>query len=72
VAGLGTPRGNVNIPFGRSLTGTAKLPSRASRSLQDPYQDKSARGKFWFWGILVLIVAATVTYYVLQTYVLAP
>jgi len=65
-------RVKVNIPFGRSLTGTAKLPPGASRSLQDPYQDKSARGKLWFWGILVLIVAAVVTYYVLKTYVLAP
>ena len=65
-------RVKVNIPFGRSLTGTAKLPPGASRTLQDPYQDKSARGKLWFWGILVLIVAAVVTYYVLKTYVLAP
>ena len=31
-------RAKVNIPFGRSLTGTAKLPPGASRSLQDSYQ----------------------------------
>jgi hypothetical protein len=65
-------RVRVNIPFGRSLTGIAKLPPGASRSLQDPYRDKSARGRLWFWGILVLIVAAVVTYYVLKTYGLAP
>jgi len=65
-------RAKVNIPFGRSLTGTAKLPPGASRSLQDSYQRKSARRRFWFWGILVLIVAAAVTCYVLKTYVLAP
>ena len=65
-------RVKVNITFGRSLTGTAKLPPGASRSLQDPYRDESAREKLWFWGILVLIVAAVVTYYVLKTYVFAP
>lgn len=65
-------RVKVNIAFGRSLTGTAKLPPGASRSLQDPYRDESARAKLWFWGILVLMVAAVVTYYVLKTYVLAP
>ena len=65
-------RVKVNIPFGRSLTGIAKLPPGASRSLQDPYRDKSARGKLWFWRILVLIAAVLVAYYVLKTYLLAP
>jgi len=65
-------RGKVKILFGRSLTGTAKLPPGASRSLQDPYRDKSPSGKLWFRGILVLIAAVMVAYYVLKTYVLAP
>jgi len=59
-------RVKINIPFGRSLTGTATLPPGASRSLQDPYRDKSTKGRLWLWGILVLVVAALVTYFVLK------
>lgn len=64
-------RVRVNIPFGRSLTGMAKLPPGAKSSLQDPYRDKSTKGKLWFWGILVLTLALAI-YYLLKTYFLAP
>ncbi len=33
-------RAKINIPFGTSLTGVAKLPEGADRSLIDPYADK--------------------------------
>jgi hypothetical protein len=53
----------LNIPFGRSLTGIAKLPPGARRSLEDPFREGS--GKVWFWVVLILVVAAAAAYFYL-------
>lgn len=47
-------RVKLNIPFGRALTGTAKLPPNAKRVLRDPYAQKHTVG----WLLLVLALAA--------------
>ena len=38
-------RVKINIPFGAALTRTATLPAGATRSLDDPYEDKAAAGR---------------------------
>jgi hypothetical protein len=48
-------RAKVNIPFGRSLTGTAKLPPGSHRDLVDPYAEKHTTRNM---VITVLIVLA--------------
>jgi MFS family permease len=52
-------RAKINIRFGRSLTGLAKLPEGSERSLTDPYADKK---KPWSLYILIflLIIACVV------------
>ncbi len=47
-------RAKINIPFGRALTGVAKLPPNAQRSLVDPYAQKSPAR----WLVPLLIVLA--------------
>jgi hypothetical protein len=47
-------RAKINIPFGAALTGTAKLPPNAERSLEDPYAEKHPARP---WIILLLIAA---------------
>ena len=51
-------RAKINIPFGRSLTGMAALPSGAQRDLFDPFAEK----KRWRYkvAVLVLILAGLV------------
>lgn len=39
-------RAKINIPFGRTLTGTAKLPPGSRRDLRDPYAE-SKQGQIW-------------------------
>lgn len=46
-------RAKINIKFGTSLTGLAKLPEGAERSLTDPYADKK---KPWSLYILIIIL----------------
>jgi hypothetical protein len=46
-------RAKINIKFGTSLTGVAKLPEGAERSLIDPYADKK---KPWSLYILIIIL----------------
>ncbi len=58
-------RVKVNIPLGTALTSCAKLPSGASRSLEDPYEDHEARRRrrlLWLASALVvaLLTAARV------------
>jgi hypothetical protein len=44
-------RARINIPFGASLTATAKLPENSERSLIDPFAEKKRR---WPYVLLVL------------------
>jgi hypothetical protein len=44
----------INIPFGASLTSTAKLPPGAERSLQDPYAEKKRPWKTY--AVLAVLV----------------
>jgi hypothetical protein len=44
----------INIPFGTSLTSTAKLPPGAERSLQDPYAEKKRPWKAY--AVLAVLV----------------
>ena len=46
----------INIPFGGSLTSTAKLPPGAERSLQDPYAEKKRPWKTY--TVLAILVGA--------------
>ncbi len=50
-------RARINIPFGTSLTGLAKLPDGAERALTDPYADKPTPWGFYF---VVLVIALAV------------
>ncbi len=52
-------RARINIPFGASLTGLAKLPANASRSLADPYADKPSA---WPWWLALALVAGSVAW----------
>ncbi|MDO9106417.1 MAG: hypothetical protein Q7U57_15810 [Methylovulum sp.] len=45
----------INIPFGRSLTGTAKLPANAVRQLFDPFAEKASPWRQYV--ILILLIA---------------
>jgi hypothetical protein len=49
-------KAKVNIPFGRSLTGTAKLPAGSHRDLVDPFAEKHT-GRNWAIVVLVLLAA---------------
>lgn len=56
-------RAKINIPFGTSLTGVAKLPDGSQRSLSDPYAEKK---RTWIWyvlGILAIVLAAVWFYW---------
>jgi hypothetical protein len=48
-------RAYINVPFGAALTGVAKLPPGASRSLSDPFAEKK---RPWRIYVLWLILAA--------------
>ncbi len=45
-------RAKINIPFGASLTGAAKLPENAERSLIDPFAEKRRP-----WGLYLALLA---------------
>ena len=50
-------RARINIPFGTELTRVARLPEGAERSLRDPYAEKSAPWKLYFFlGILAAVL----------------
>ena len=55
-------KAKVNIPFGRSLTGTAKLPPGSHRDLVDPYAEKHT-GRNMMIGVLVVLAGLFVTWY---------
>jgi len=44
----------INIPFGRLLTGVAKLPANAERQLSDPFAEKKSPWKLYVLLILLL------------------
>ena len=56
-------RAKINIEFGTSLTGLAKLPEGAERSLTDPYADKKRP-----WGLYLFIALLIVAGIVLWKY----
>ena len=60
-------RVKINIPFGAALTQTAHLPKGSVRMLKDPYAATSKTAKIVFWAILLTLLAAAVTFYVLET-----
>jgi len=47
-------RAKINIPFGASLTGLARLPQGAVRKLSDPYEEKKSPWKIWLFVLLAL------------------
>lgn len=48
-------RARINIPFGASLTGMARLPQGALNSLFDPFAEKKRPWKRWVFILLVII-----------------
>lgn len=50
----------INIPFGAALTRLAYLPENASRSLEDPFAQKSSGGKIVLLLILLAILAGLI------------
>jgi hypothetical protein len=46
-------RAFINVPFGGALTGVAKLPEGASRSLVDPFAQKKRPWRFYVFLVLV-------------------
>lgn len=55
-------RAKINVPFGTSLTGIAKLPAGAQRDLVDPYAEKKS-----IWPkVIVLVVLLWIAYVVLN------
>ena len=50
-------RAKINIPFGTSLTGIARLPEGADRSLIDPYAEKK---HVWPYYVAIVLVAGVV------------
>lgn len=50
-------RARLNIPFGKSLTGVARLPEGTRRTLEDPFAEKSGLWKLWLLGIAILAAA---------------
>jgi hypothetical protein len=51
-------RARINIPFGASLTGMARLPQGALRKMSDPFEEKKSSWKARLF--LVLLIAAAV------------
>jgi len=55
-------RAKINVPFGAALTGLARLPAGAKRSLTDPFAEKRRP-----WGslllLLILVIAAALFYW---------
>lgn len=49
-------RAKINIPFGTALTGIAKLPEGARRSLVDPYAEKKSIWPYYAMFIILLAI----------------
>ena len=50
-------RAKLNIPFGRSLTGLAKLPEGSKQLLADPYAEKKVPWKMYLLILLMAVLA---------------
>jgi hypothetical protein len=55
-------RAKINLPFGASLTGIAKLPPNSERNLSDPFAEKKS-GRNWLIAFLVLVIATGALWY---------
>ncbi len=55
-------RVRVNLPLGTALTGLAALPAGASRSLEDPFEDKDAKARRRLLWVVLLAVAAALAW----------
>src|SRR5580692_3954670 len=55
-------KAKINIPFGRSLTSTPKLPPGSHRDLVDPYAEKHTT-RNWATTILILLAAFWTSWY---------
>lgn len=55
-------RVRVNLPLGTALTGVAALPAGASRTLEDPFEDKDARLRRRLVWLALLAVAAALAW----------
>ncbi|HNU99241.1 MAG TPA: hypothetical protein PKK20_04815, partial [Verrucomicrobiota bacterium] len=53
-------KAKMNVPFGQSLTGIAKLPPGSSRDLRDPFTEKKSCWPKFIVLALILYVAYTV------------
>jgi hypothetical protein len=51
-------RVKINIPFGTALTALAVRPPGSRRTLEDPYQEKSAAGRIIAFLLVMLLLAA--------------
>ncbi|HBB40902.1 MAG: hypothetical protein COW73_03915 [Nitrospirae bacterium CG18_big_fil_WC_8_21_14_2_50_70_55] len=49
-------KARLNVPFGAALTGVAKLPAGAERSLADPFADKRRPWKSYLFVVAVLVL----------------
>jgi hypothetical protein len=49
-------RAKINIPFGASLTGMARLPQGAITSLFDPFAEKKRPWKRWLFIVIIVII----------------
>lgn len=57
----------INIPFGNTLTETAKLPKGVKINAKDPFAEKTSTGKkVLYWLIALCILAAIVCYFGFQ------
>jgi hypothetical protein len=54
-------RVKINIPFGTALTATATLPPGSRRSLEDPYEDKTAARQRRYFLIFLLLLTLALT-----------
>ena len=54
-------RVKINIPFGTALTATATLPPGSRRSLEDPYEDKTAARQRRYLLLVLLLVTLGLT-----------
>lgn len=54
-------RARINVPFGESLTGLARLPPGAERALTDPYAEAPTPWRRWV-VLAVLLMLALVTW----------
>jgi len=50
-------RARINVPFGTSLTGIAKLPPGAERDLSDPFAEKKRPWGFYIAVLVILSLA---------------